>query len=276
MSLSSAPAGSPGLTFSGMKHLGMNSGFDLQYHSADAMTITWLCVGSDDNRVKITGTTPQSRQTAVLSAIDQHGKWAQPIKLWMLAEKNGSSVAKTPFVDYTTYVKPYFGKLTISEIARDQPSMTYPGNGIGRLLSILINDRYYFIHGGKLETNSAMRGFDCTSFPMALLSIPKLTAPGYGKQVCEAVSATPCGLEQITGPNLMKQFRENTIPVGYYVLFSGGHVMLYDSYKNVLNEFNFGGFKATFAPNVVLRAPLNQPNLWWMRKLPETYREAFS
>lgn len=273
MSLLTTPANQAGLSFSGMKDLGINSGFDLQYHTKDPVATTWLYVGSDDNRLKITGTTPLSRQSAVLLAIDQLGKWAQPVKLWMLAEKNGVSVAKTASVNYTTYVKPFYGKLRISEIARDQPPMTYPGNGKGRLLSRTINGRYYFIYGGKLETDSAMRGFDCTSFPMALLSIPKLTAPGYGKQVCDAVNAAQCGLEQITSADMQKKFLENTIPVGYYILFSAGHVLLYDSYKNILNEFNFGGFKATPAGQRQLIAP---QSLWWMRKLADSVRPAFN
>ena len=261
------------LSFSGMKHLGISGGFDLQYSAKDKALTLFLCVGKDDNRVLINGTSPKSRQPEVLKAIDSLSRWSQNIKLWMTAEKNRVAVAKTPPVDYFTHVKPYFGKLCVSEIAKDDPKMTYPGNGAGRLLSGVINSRYYFIHGGKLETQTQLRGFDCTTFPMALFSAPRLPQPGYGKQLCDALSAVQCNHEQMSTTEMVKRFRENTIPVGVYVLFSAAHVLLYDSYKNVLIEFTHGGFKMTPAAQRPLQAP---QNLWWLRKLPESYRAAFA
>jgi hypothetical protein len=262
-----------GLIFKGMSDLGILKGFNLDYHVRDATLDLFLCVGKTDNRVKINKTTPLTRQSMVLKSLDELGKWGVDVELWMTAEKNGIQIAKTAPVKYKNHVKPYYGTLMISDIASDDPKMTYPGNGKGRLLSKAINNRYYFIYGGKLEDDEKNRGFDCTSFPMALFSIPKLTLPGYGKQVCEAVNAAQCGLEQQTSEAMAQLFKNNTIPVGLYMLFSAGHVMLYDSYKNMLHEFNFGGFKSTYAAHRSLKAP---QNLWWMRKLPESYRSAFN
>ena len=170
-------------------------------------------------------------------------------------------------------MKPYYGKLNIGAISKDSPAMTYPGNGKGRLLSSLINGRYYFIYGGKHETESANRGFDCTSFPMVLFSIAQLASPGYGKQVCDALAAEKCDLEQVQGSTLAEKFKENTIPNGLYVLFSEGHVLLYNSDINTLYEFNYGGFRATPAAQREMKAPRD---LWWMRKISEVHRPAFS
>lgn len=273
MALSSKSATGTGLSFTAMKHLGMSRGFDLQYRLADKSLQLFLCVGQEDNRILVTGSTPFSRQASVLNAIDQLGKWGQNIQLWMVSEKNGTLTARTQPVNYRTYVKPYYGKLTISQIAADQPRMTYAGNGTGRLLSKPINNRYYFIYGGKLETDDYMRGFDCTSFPMVLLGIPKIEQPGYGKQLCEAAGAEQCDLEQLKSADLGKRFRESTIPQGLYIVFSAGHVMLYDADKNMLYEFNYGGFKATPAGQRQLRAP---QDLWWVRKLKEAYRSSFA
>lgn len=275
MALSTTPAKGPmgtGLSFTRMTDLGIAHGFDLQYSLVDKSAKLYLCVGQEDNRVLVTGTTPLSRQEAVLAAIDQFGKWGQNIQLWMVAEKGGAVTARTQPVNYLAQVKPYYGKLKISEISTDQPPMTYPGNGKGRLLSKLINGRYYFIYGGKLETSNQMRGFDCTSFPMALLSIARIDSPGYGKQVCDAVGATKCDIEQVKGAELAKRFKEDTIPIGLYILFSEGHVLLYNSDINMLYEFNYGGFRATPAGQRQLQAPRD---LWWMRKLSETYRPCF-
>ncbi|HEY7235158.1 MAG TPA: hypothetical protein VH539_13485 [Gemmatimonadaceae bacterium] len=264
---------STGLTFKGMTHLGISRGYDLQYSVADRTAKLYLCVGDEDNRVLISGTTPASRQDAVLDAIDETQCWSQKVNLWMVAEKNGRAVAKTTPVKFLTHVKPYYGRLTISQIATDYPKMTYPGNGNGRTLTKAINNRYYFRNGDKLETTPLNRGFDCTTFPMALLAIPSLPQPGYGKQLAEAAGAVPCDLEQMQSSDLHQKFADNTIPNGLYVLFSAGHVMLYHSDINWLFEFNYGGYRDTPAPDRELKAP---QNLWWMRKLDERYRACFT
>jgi hypothetical protein len=138
-----------------MTHLGLRAGYDLQYSVSDKTAKLYLCVDDEDNRVLISGTTPASRQDAVLDAIDETECWSQKVNCWMVAEKNGRAVAKTPPVKFLTHVKPYYGHLTISQIATDYAKMTYPGNGNGRILTKPINDRYYFHLGGKLETTAA-------------------------------------------------------------------------------------------------------------------------
>jgi len=262
-----------GLRFTAMRSLGIGRGFDLTYGLTDASLNAQLCVGDEDNRVLITGTTPATREAAVLDAIDTYGKWGENIQLWMVAKKDGETVGRTNPITYKTHVKPYYGKLTITDISKDDPAMTYPGNGYGRVLSPPINERYYFKYGSSYETDNAMRGFDCTSFPMALFSIRYLPPPGYGKQLSDAAGAVPCDYEQKKSADLEKEFQENSTPGGLYILFSEGHVLLYNSDINTLYEFNYGGFKSTPAG---LRTMTAKHNLWWMRKLPETLRPNFA
>ena len=264
---------SHGLSFSGMNHLGLGHGFNLDFNVFDKTAKVYLCVGTDDNRVLVTGTTPRSRQEAVLAAIDKLGKWAQKIDLWMVSEKNGTTAAKTAPVKFLTHVKPYDGRLTITDFAAAQPRLTYPGNGHGRVLSERMNNRYYFALGGLLETVELNRGFDCTTFPMALLSIRHLPAPGYGKQLCDAAGAVQCELEQLERSDLEQRFADDSIPAGIYIVFSAGHVLLYNSDVNTLYEFNYGGFRATPAGERPMHAP---QNLWWVRKLDEKYRPCFA
>jgi hypothetical protein len=261
-----------GLRFSKMTSYGIGRGMDLQYGLTDATQTAELCVGDEDNRVVITRTTPSSREAAVLDAIDTFGKWGEEIQLWMISTKNGETTGRTDPVKYRTHVKPFYGKLTISDIAKDDPPMTYPGNGFGRVLSPQINGRYYFKYAGAYETDNAKRGFDCTTFPMALFSIPNLPPPGYGKQLADAAGATKCDYEQKKSSELEKEFQENSTPGGLYILFSEGHVRLYNSDINTLYEFTYGGFKQTPAGLQTMTAA---HNLWWMRKLPETYRPNF-
>jgi len=271
MALAAKSAGSA-LTFTGMTHMGLRVGYDLQFSVKDSSLKVYLCVGLDDNRVLVTGTTRLSRQAAVLKAIDELGKWGQQIQLWMVGEKDGVVSVTTPPVNYLSHVRPFYGKLRVSNIAAADPRLTYPGNGKGRVLSKPMNDRYYFHLGGALETAESNRGFDCTTFPLALLSIPALPSPGYGKQLCDAAEAVPCGLEQLKSADLGQRFKDSKIPAGLYVLFSAGHVMLYNADINMLYEFNFGGFRATPAALRDLRAP---QDLWWMRKLSEQHRPCF-
>jgi len=274
-----APMGK-GVTFSKMTALKIGSGFDLTYALTDATLTAELCVGSEDNRVTITGTTPKTREAAVLAAIDSFGKWGEKIKVWMIGRKGADVVVRTAAADFLTHVKPYYGSLKISDIAKDSPAMTYPGNGFGRLLSEQINGRYYFKYAGKHETDNAMRGLDCTSFPMALFSLKSLPSPGYGKQLCDALGATkyvdPTGkseYEQIKRNELEKRLAENTTPGGYFVIFSEGHVLLYNGYMNLIHEFTFGGFKTTPGGS---RPMIANNNLWWMRKLPDTVGPYFA
>ena len=262
-----------GLRFTGMRSLGIGRGFDLTYGLTDASLTAQLCVGDEDNPVTITGTTPSTREAAVLAAIDTYGKWGENIQLWMIAKKDGATVGRTNPITYKTHVKPFYGKLTITDISKDDPAMTYPGNGFGRVLTPLINDRYYFKYASNYETDNAMRGFDCTTFPMALFSIRTLPPPGYGKQLSDAAGAVPCDYEQKKSADLTKEFQENSTPGGLYILFSEGHVLLYNSDINTLYEFNYGGFKSTPAG---LREMTAKHNLWWMRKLPETLRPNFA
>lgn len=275
MTPKSMAATRPGLAFTAMTDAGIGYGFNLKYSLADRSLDAYLCVGRENNLVKITGTPQILLQEPILAAIDAFGAWGANIKVWMIAKKNGTVVAQTPPIDFKTHVKPYWGRLRVAEIAAAQPRLTFPGIGVGRLLSRQINSRYYFIYNGYLETDNAYRGFDCTSFPMALLSIRSLAAPGRGRQVCEAAGATKCDLEQLDADAIAQRFRDDTIPGGLYVVFSASHVMLYNSDINMLYEFNVpDGFRATPAgKRTMLPAP---QRLWWLRKLSESYRPAFT
>lgn len=263
---------SASLIFIGMTHLGIKKGFNLEYSVSDKTAKLYLCIGIAENRVLINNTTPLSRQAQVLNAVDKLGRWAEEVEIWMVAERDGKIISTPTKQKYLTHVKPHFETLTVTGIAAAQPALTYPGNGLGRLLSSEINNKYYFVHGGKLETSRKMRGFDCTTFPMALLKISSLPSPGYGKQLCDAADAKKCGLEQIKTKELKTKFNENTISGGKYILFSEGHVLLYDSDLNNLHEFNFGGYKRTPAYQRDLKA---KHDLWWMRKLDEEYNACF-
>jgi len=276
----------PRLSFAGVTEAGrtqaLRRGFDLGFTVSDATVDVFLCVGREDNRVRITGTTPKTRLAPVLAAIDELEMWGVPIDLWMVVERDGSVVNQSTKVRHTSHVKPYFGVLTVSGFEADNPKLTYPGIGIGRWLSAPMNGRYYFCYGSRLETDPAMRGFDCTTLPMALLGLQSLPAPGYGKQLCDAAGATNVGLEQLRTEDLKlifsgarAPFRFGLVAPGAYIIFSEKHVLLYDATQNLLYESNVNiAFKKWRASERELKRPPN--DLWWMRKLPAAAMGAFA
>jgi len=259
----------------------LRRGFDLGFSVSDPSLTLFLCVGQATNRVQITGTTPMSRLAPILKAIDDFGTWAAPIDMWMVAEQQGAIVAESAKTKHITHVKPYFGALTLSGFEADLPKLTYPGIGVGRWLTAPMNDRYYFRYGSRLETDPAMRGFDCTTLPMALLGLQTLPAPGYGKQLCDAAGATNVGLEQLKTDDLKliftgarAPFRFGMVQPGAYLIFSEKHVLLYDATQNLLYESNVGiAFKRWRASEREMKRPPN--DLWWMRKLPAGAMSSF-
>ncbi len=257
----------------------MGYGFSVNFSCSDKLATVWLCVGETDNRVKISGTTQLERQPAVLDALNNIGKWGGKVPVWLEAERFGSASLKSQVLQYTSHLQPYGGRLQISGFKRHQPAFTYPGNGEGRLLSEPIKGLRYFIYKGKLETLPNNRGFDCTSFPMVIFGVKSLPLPGYGKQLCEQLTHSKCGLEGLTRGQLEDYLRLDSIPKGIYVFFSSKHVLLHNSDINMIYEFNapgglFGltGFKET--PGYLRQ--MSTPDLWWVRKLDEKYRPCFA
>ena len=145
------------------------------------------------------------------------------------------------------------------------PPLTYPGNGHGRTLTEQINGKYYFRHGSILETEAAMRGFDCTTFPMSLFQIYPNMAGKYGTALADALGAEQCGLEQVRAADARRLFLFPTPMLGLYLMWSAGHVVLIKD--AVIHEFTYGGYKWTpaFAWGGYDRAP---QGLWWIRRLP--------
>jgi hypothetical protein len=267
-----------------MTHQGIGKGYDLNFSVVDpAHTSVYLCIGDNDNRVLISHTSPASREAAVLSAIDDLRQWATWIDVWLVAETGRATIGGTMPVKFFTHVKPYYGALTLTGFGTDSPPLTYAGNGSGRLLSRQINGRYYFTYANRLETEPARRGFDCTTFPMALFEIRRLPGSKTGMDLADAANAVPCDLEELTPKQLHEHFAAGDIPRGIYIVFGtwgssgAGHVLLYDADLNWLFEFNsspVNGYQDCPAPQRNLTP--NPTAKWWVRRLGPGYRPHFA
>jgi hypothetical protein len=228
----------------------------------------YLCVGNGTNRLDITGGYKPDMLAGLLACVGAAGTWGTTVKCWAVLEQNGLIAGQSAAQTMTCPVQPYDGPLTFEGIAAANPPLTYPGNGKGRLW-INLGGKYYFRNGSTLETDNAMRGFDCTTFPMALFETYPNMSGKYGTALADALGAEQCDMEMKTAAEIKPFFADYAKGPTIYFMWSEGHVVL--EKLNTIHEFTYGGYKCTSAQDWpgYGRAARGQ---WWVRKLPATRR----
>jgi hypothetical protein len=229
---------------------------------------TFLCLEDADNRLDITGGYNSSKLPALLELVRGIDAWGKTVKSWgVVTQQNGTQVVETPAQDFACPVKPFDGPFTFDGFRSNVPPLTYPGNGHGRTLTH-INGRYYFYNAGLLETDNAKRGFDCTTFPMALFRTSVNMTGKYGTALAVALGATPCDMEQKKTADVKAFFADaRKGALGLYFMWSAGHVVLVKD--ATIHEFTYGGYNRTPAASWGGYKFAAQ-GLWWVRKLPAT------
>ena len=227
-----------------------------------------LALGSDEKSLDITGrprgdVLGNDNLPQFLRLIEQVGSWGQSVDCKVLLYADGKLTARSNVQKLTCPVKPYCGPVTFDGIRMEIPLLTYPGNGHGRTWT-LIDGKRYFRHKGKLETDNSMRGFDCTTFPMAFFDCYPNMSKKYGTALADALHAQKCNMEQ-KKKDEVKAFFSAEGRQGTYFMWSAGHVVLVEN--STIHEFTYGGYKRTLASDWsgYSRAP---QGLWWIRKLP--------
>ena len=226
----------------------------------------FLTLGSAENLLDITG---RSRDDVLgkdnliqfLKLISQTGSWGQSADCKVLMYIDNKLAASSNVRKLACPVKPYFGPVTFDGIRMENPPLTYPGKGVGRIWT-LIDGKRYFCLSGKLETDNSKRGFDCTTFPMALYDCYPNMNQKYGTALADALHAQKCNMEQKKAEEV-KAFFSKEGRQGTYFVWSAGHVVLVEN--AIIHEFTYGGYKRTLASDWSGRAP---QGLWWVRKLP--------
>lgn len=236
---------------------------------ADARLRVLLSVGSANHTLDISGrpranVIDASNLPKLLELMAKLGAWGSELDCSIVIQEKGKTVASSRPQTLLCPVPPLAGPLTLASIPNERPKLTYPGNGHGRLLKE-IGGKYYFVHGSQFETDLEMRGFDCTTFPMALLGCKVNMAGKYGTALADALGARRCAME-MKQEAAIKAFFSDKGRAGTFFMWSAGHVVIV---KNaVIYEFTLGGFKRSTAGDWrgYRRAP---QKLWWIRKLAQ-------
>jgi hypothetical protein len=229
-----------------------------------------LAVGNDQQTLEITGRSTKDVLGAdnlpqLLRLLGNLNQWGGSVDCTVEIKSGLQVLAKSNVQKLSCPVKPYSGPLNFDAIARESPPLTYPGNGHGRVWA-QIDGKRFFRHGSILETNNAMRGFDCTTFPMAIFDCYPNMAGQYGTALADALGAVRCDMEQKKETEL-KQFFSGKGSVGLYFMWSAGHVVLV--HNAAIHEFTYGGYKRSSAAIWGGYHHAAQ-GLWWVRRLNRT------
>jgi len=248
-----------------------NGGYSFSYSaSLSPGARLFLCLENASNRLDITAGYNKTQLPLLLKSVGAVNGWGGTIRCWLVKEQNGKPVGESAAIDLKCPVKPYDGSFTIEGFRTALPKLTYSGNGTGRLLTEAIDGKYYFRFGSKLETDNAMRGFDCTTFIMALFQRSIDMSGKYGTYLVENLGCTKCDMEQKKEKEIKAFFADPAKGgVGQYIMWSEGHMLL--AKNAVLHEFTYGGYAQTPAATFP-RYNKAAHGLWWIRKLPATYK----
>lgn len=227
-----------------------------------------LCLGNEANSIDITGGYKAKHLPELLGLIDVIGGWGKTHQASVIIDASGSAVGKTPSVSLKAPVAPLAsGPLTLDSFAAASPKLTYPGNGVGRLVKP-VGAYWMFLYGGKVETDNSNRGCDCTTFPMSLFQTFPNMANQYGTHLVEKLGAQKCGLEQLHWKKVVSLFQPPAPLRGCYIAWSAGHMVLVEN--SITHEFTYGGYKRYRGAERPKwhKAP---QGLWWIRKLPVSF-----
>ena len=261
-----------------------NGGYNVRF-KGPVGSRAFLCVGDANARVDLGLVThginapfkgdPYAELCALLRIIRQKGAWATPISCWITFEKNGAPAGSTNHQKLDAPVEPLEGMVTTRLLRSQSGKLGYsPKNAAGvhdgRVLTPFYLDGYrYFTHAFRFETVSSCRGFDCTTFPLALAFLEVVKQPGYGKQVSEQLFASMCGLEQLKPKEMFELWQNPIATRGSYIAFSSSHVvMVNNAVTHEFTDHSPAGYQ-TFPGAQHER--WNATNLWWVRKLPPSW-----
>ena len=193
----------------------------------------------------------------LLKLIQKLGKWGQMLSVKLLVVLDGQPVSESLPQVLNCPVQPHNGRMLPLDLTGNGSKLTYQGdpdrNGFsGRLLHKIEGfDGYFFKYAGKFETSASRRGFDCITYVGTTSGAPD-DAMTASPQLADAMNAKRCSIERLvsqdsptgqtpptaaprtkkvtleleqTDPQNVKDFFASK-PTGYYLMWSGGHIVI--------------------------------------------------
>ncbi len=255
----------------------------------------FLCVGNRDNFVDITKGFTRTELFPLTRCFRKLNRWNQSVDCWLeggVAPAGAGNVTSN-ILPLTLPVQPFCGPLTTRMIANDPVAFTYTGTGVGRYFDFekLDGCAYYFKYGSALESDTRMRGLDCTTFPRALFELNTVVDGETANNNFAALNlaadlgATNIGIEAVSRTqmyDLLFGFDEDKNFVrwpreGLYILWTTGHIMLYRGDKAKMrygiHEFTGSGARSRewkqigYKETCILNRTFFTGN-YWARKIP--------
>jgi hypothetical protein len=215
----------------------------------------------------------------LLAAIDTLRAWATASEgCLVVARDDGAVVTQSNVQSFDCPIRPYSGRL-VSNLAELDPPMDYTIETEAAFFTIPpIGGSYYFIYGGLLVTDPAMRGFDCTTYAGSVLGVDArandLPMGGTGETLANHLEAEAVGLESASDQAIRSFFATHT--QGVFIAWNVGHVILV--VNGVAHEFTTaprrGYMRRPIAPaqsvsDIDVNRVRTFQGAWSVRRVPE-------
>ena len=170
----------------------------------------------------------------VLKIFERLGCWATEVQCRIQLRYRGAVISTSDPQPLHAPVQPHNGLLLPLDQVNNGPKLTYQGDAVknhfhGRMFAQVPGyDKFAFVWAGAFETQNEFRGFDCITYVDTTCGAPNRSMK-KSDELADSLSASRIEfrgkpLEQ-ADPAHVKDFFKGT-PTGYYLIFSGGHIVL--------------------------------------------------
>jgi len=186
----------------------------------------------------------------LLSAVDKLGMWGLPVPCRLQLRYKGAVITTSAPQTLQAPVPPHNGKLLPLDETNNGPRLTYQGDPAAKdfhgrmLVQVPGYAKYLFVYGGKFETHSGYRGFDCITYAGTACGASNMHMAD-SDDLAGSLGATRITIEhkdkdkdkssgkdtsvkvelEDTDPAYVKEFFAAST-TGYFLMWSGGHIVL--------------------------------------------------
>lgn len=232
-------------------------------------------------RLKVDSTLPK-----LLAMIEKQKTWGWsiPCRIYLVNE-HGVVISVSNEANLKCPVQPYDGPIKL-DMAQTDMYMNYSWSGPGYhhdgryFWPEPIDGKFFFAYGSPciFETESKMRGFDCSTYVSTILNLKVAKGEmgsGAGEIIADKIGATRCIFEYAPGKTkemedidsaMLKYFFTNNSK-GYFIVWSPGHVMLV--VNGIVHEFTIPPGPPGYYKRSVNERPWMKGKIFHIRRIPQ-------